>query len=63
MRTVLILMLLTLSAFAQQEAPAGATACGAKDVKYDAKLDEFQHMLAPPKRGRRWFTSSKIWAW
>ena len=52
MRTVLILMLLTLSAFAQQEAPAVATACGPKDVKYDAKLDEFQHTLAPPEAGK-----------
>jgi hypothetical protein len=52
MKTVLILMLLTLSAVAQQEAPAIATACGSKDVKYEARLDESQHTLAQPEAGK-----------
>jgi len=52
MKSALVLMLLTLSAFAQQEAPAVAAACGPKDVKYEAKLDESQHALAQPEAGK-----------
>src|ERR1039458_8277054 len=51
MKAVFILMLLTLSAFAQQEAPVAA-ACGPKDVKFEAKLDDSQHTLAQPEAGK-----------
>jgi hypothetical protein len=52
MKTVLILMVLTLSAFAQQESGPVAAACGSKDIKYDAKLDDSQHTLAQPEAGK-----------
>jgi hypothetical protein len=52
MKTVLVLMILTLSAFAQQEPTAVATACGPKDVKFEAKLDDSQHTLAQPEAGK-----------
>jgi len=52
MKSALILMLLTLSAFAQQESTAVATACGSKDVKYEVKLDDSQHTLAQPEAGK-----------
>lgn len=52
MKSFLILMLLTLSAFAQQEASAVATACGPKAVKYEAKLDDSQHTPAQPEAGK-----------
>ncbi len=52
MTRVLVLMLLTVSAFAQQEAPVVAAACGPKDVRYEAKLDESQHPPAQPEPGK-----------
>lgn len=52
MKSVLVLMLLTLSAFAQQESGAAAAACGPGKVKFDVKLDETQHTLAEPEAGK-----------
>lgn len=52
MKSVAILMLLTLSAFAQQESGTVVAACGSKDIKYEAKLDESQHTLAKPDAGK-----------
>jgi len=52
MKSVAIFMFLTLSAFAQQENGTVAAACGSKDIKYEAKLDESQHTPAPPEAGK-----------
>jgi hypothetical protein len=52
MRSVVIFILLTLSAFAQQEFGTVVAACGSKDIKYEAKLDESQHTLAQPEAGK-----------
>jgi hypothetical protein len=53
MKSALVLMLLTLSAFAQQEPlPAAAAACGPGKTKFEVKLDESQHTLAEPEAGK-----------
>jgi hypothetical protein len=45
-------MLLTASAFAQQESVALAQACGPKSTSFNVKLDESQHTLAQPEPGK-----------
>jgi uncharacterized protein DUF2846 len=52
MKSVFVLMLLTLSAFAQQETTPVAAACGSKDIKYEAKLEPSQHTPARPEPGK-----------
>lgn len=52
MKSVLVLMLLTLSAFAQQEPVPAASACGSWKAKFEVKLDESQHTLAEPEAGK-----------
>lgn len=52
MGSVVIFVLLTLSAFAQQEFGPAVAACGSKDIKYEAKLDESQHTPAQPEAGK-----------
>ena len=53
MKSALVVMLLTLSAFAQQEPmPAATAACGPGKAKFEVKLDESQHMLAEPEAGK-----------
>ena len=52
MKSVLVLMLLTLSAFAQQESGAAAAACGPRKANFEVKLDENQHTLAEPEAGK-----------
>lgn len=51
MRPALLVMLLAVSAFAQQESGALA-ACGLKGVKFDVKRDESQHTLVQPDPGK-----------
>jgi len=52
MRSALFVMLLTASAFGQQESSAPAAACGPKTTSFDVKLDESQHTLAQPEPGK-----------
>lgn len=52
MKSALVVMLLAVSAFAQQESGAVAAACGPKDASFDVKLDESQHALAHPESGK-----------
>ena len=53
MKNILIPMILTLSAFAQdQSEPIAIAACGPKDAKFDAKLDDAQHTIAQPDSGK-----------
>ena len=53
MKNILILMILTLSAFAQdQSGPIAIAACEPKDAKFDAKLDDAQHTIAQPDSGK-----------
>jgi hypothetical protein len=52
MRSALIVMLLAVSAFAQQESGALAAACGPKRTSFNVKLDESQHTLAQPEPGK-----------
>jgi hypothetical protein len=52
MRSVLLVMLLAVSAFAQEEPSAVASACGPKGAWLDVKLDESQHTLAKPEPGK-----------
>jgi Protein of unknown function (DUF2846) len=52
MKSVLVLMVLTLSAFAQQESGAAAAACGPRKASFETKLDESQHALAEPEPGK-----------
>jgi hypothetical protein len=52
MKSLFVLMLLTLSAFAQQEPGAAAAACGPRKASFEVKLDESQHTLAEPEAGK-----------
>ena len=52
MKSVLVLMVLTLSAFAQQGPMPSAPACGSGKAKFEVKLDETQHTLAEPEAGK-----------
>ena len=53
MKSALVLLLLAVSAFAQeQSATVAAAACGPKDAKIDVKLDESQHTLSQPETGK-----------
>jgi hypothetical protein len=53
-KSIFVLLLLTLSAFAQQEsaAVAAAAACGPKGANFDLKMDDSQHTLAQPEPGK-----------
>jgi hypothetical protein len=51
MRSVLVVMLLAVSAFAQDQSAVVAT-CGPKGTNFDVKRDESQHTLAPPEPGK-----------
>ena len=52
MRSALVLMLLTVPAFAQQEPMPATSACGSAKTKFEVKLDESQHTLAEPEAGK-----------
>lgn len=52
MKRALVLMFLTVSAFAQQESGAASAACGSKKPSFEVKLDETQHTLAEPESGK-----------
>jgi hypothetical protein len=51
MKLALVVILLTTPAFAQNQPPAVASACGPKDVIFDVKQDGSQHTLALPEAG------------
>jgi hypothetical protein len=51
MRSVLVLMLLAVSAFAQEQPGAVAAACGPKEA-FEVKLDQSQHTLVQPEPGK-----------
>ena len=50
MRSAFVIMLLTVSAFAQQESSAPA-ACGSRNIQFEMKRDESQHSIVPPDPG------------
>ena len=52
MKSVLVLMLLTMSAYAQQGSGAATAACGPGKASFEVKLDETQHTLAEPEAGK-----------
>jgi hypothetical protein len=52
MKTTLVVMLLTVCAFAQEGSGAVATACGPKSTNFDAQRDESPHALAQPEAGK-----------
>jgi hypothetical protein len=52
MKTTLVVMLLTVCAFAQEGSGVVATACGPKSTNFDAQRDESQHALAQPEAGK-----------
>lgn len=52
MRTILILMLLTASVFAQDKPAVVAAACGSKDIQFDVQADKSAHTLAQPDAGK-----------
>jgi len=53
MKSVLLMMLLAVSALAQdQSAPVAAAACGPTKASFEVKLDESQHTLAQPESGK-----------
>ena len=51
MRSVPVLMLLAVSAFAQEQPGAVAAACGPKEA-FEVKLDQSQHILVQPDPGK-----------
>src|SRR5260370_39477357 len=51
MRSVLVLMLLAVSAFAQEQPGPVAAACGPKEA-FEVKLDQSQHTLVQPEPGK-----------
>jgi hypothetical protein len=51
MKSVLVMMLLAVSAFAQEQPGTVAAACGPKEA-FAVKLDQSQHTLAQPEPGR-----------
>ncbi len=52
MKTTLVVMLLTVCAFAQDGSGVVATACGPKSTNFDAQRDGSQHALAQPEAGK-----------
>jgi hypothetical protein len=52
MKSAFVLMLLTLSAFAQQVPVTATAACGPAKASFDVKLDEAQHTIAEPEAGK-----------
>jgi hypothetical protein len=52
MKSALIVLLLATSAFAQKLSGVSTSACGAKDVSFDVKLDKTQHTVAQPHPGK-----------
>jgi Protein of unknown function (DUF2846) len=52
MKSAFVLILFTLSAFAQQEPGIAGSACGPKKTTFAVKLDETQHTLAEPEAGK-----------
>jgi uncharacterized protein DUF2846 len=52
MRTTLVVMLLTVCAFAQEGSGAVAMACGPKSTNFDARRDPSQHASEQPEPGK-----------
>jgi hypothetical protein len=52
MRTTLVVMVLTVCAFAQEGSGVVSMACGPKSTNFDARRDESQHALAQPENGK-----------
>jgi hypothetical protein len=52
MKSALSVMLLAVSAFAQQESGALAAACGPKTTSFNVKRDDSEHTLAQPDPGK-----------
>jgi hypothetical protein len=53
MKSVLVLMLVAASAFAQQKSVSiPGAACGPRNTNFDVKRDESQHTLAQPEAGK-----------
>jgi hypothetical protein len=53
MRCALVVILLAVSAFAQDKSAfVAAAACGPRDTNFDTKRDDSQHALTPPEPGK-----------
>ena len=52
MRTIGLIMLLAVSAFAQVPPAVATAACGSEKVSFNVKLDESQHAMAQPEPGK-----------
>jgi hypothetical protein len=52
MRTIGLIMLLAVSAFAQAPPAVATAACGSEKVSFNVKLDESQHAMAQPEPGK-----------
>jgi hypothetical protein len=52
MRTIGLIMLLAVSAFAQAPPAVTTAACGSEKVSFNVKLDESQHAMAQPEPGK-----------
>jgi hypothetical protein len=51
-RIIILVMFLTLSAYAQDQPAVVGAACGPKGVNFAVKLDDSQHRLAQPEPGK-----------
>jgi hypothetical protein len=51
MRSLLVLIILAVSAFSQEQVSVVPAACGPKEA-FDVKLDQSQHALAQPEPGK-----------
>jgi hypothetical protein len=54
MRSIGLVMLLAVSAFAQAPLAVAPAACGPADVSFTVKLDKSPHALAQPEAGKAW---------
>jgi hypothetical protein len=52
MKVALVALLFAVSAFAQDSSAGFPSACGAKKVSFNVKLDHAQHTLAQPEPGK-----------
>jgi hypothetical protein len=52
MRSVAFILLLAACAFAQAPPAPPAPACPSEDISFKVKLDDSQHTLTPPERGK-----------
>jgi hypothetical protein len=52
MRIACVMILLAVSAFAQDQSAMAVAACGPKDASFEVKLDKSQHTVAQPEPGK-----------